>query len=260
MKQSAGSTTNNWPNPPLTNSTDTNVTSLTQPMHSLNLENNNVASSQQINVDLKNLLVQLTQTLKAQQDEIESLKRNQIASQNQIKSQIDTTLKQFLHSQQKINATNGGGSNQQTLINSNLNGSNGDLSFSSENLQTRLALTLQQTLTTTIMPKMEKTMKEEIHKTVQSQYVQRLLDPVREQISRDLAEKMKSVENVLKDNVNKLFKSKSTLDSISQSVTGSMQAVIVNSYRDAFSKMVLPSFEKTCQNMYQQVSFFFNED
>jgi hypothetical protein len=223
-------------------------------MHSLSLENGNNNPQLHVNADLKNLLVQLTHTLKAQQDEIESLKRSQIASQNQIKSQIDTTLKQFLHTQQKL-SLNGGGNNSQSIMNSTNGGA--DLSFSSEDLQTKLALTLQQTLTTTIMPKMEKTIKDEIHKTVQTQYVQRLLDPVREQISREMAEKMKSVESVLKDSVNKLFKSKSTLDSISQSVTGSMQAVIVNSFRDTFQKMIIPTFEKTCQNMYQQVSCAF---
>jgi hypothetical protein len=239
----------NWPNPPLTSSTETtSLASVIQPMHNLNIESGNATSSSSANAELKSLLVQMTQTLKRQHDEIESLKRAQLTSQNQLKSHIDTSLKQFLHAQQKLN--NGQSS---SLNSSQVNNGGGVDLFANEDLQTKLVLSMQQTLTGTLMPKMEKTIKEEIHKTVHSQYVQRLLDPLREQISRDIAEKMKSVESVLKDGVSKLFKSKTTLDNISQSVTGSMQNVIVNSYRDTFTKMVVPTFEKQCQVMFQQV-------
>ena len=97
-------------------------------------------------------------------------------------------------------------------------------------------------------------MKEEMSKIIQSQVSARLLEPLREQISREVAERLKPTENMIKDSVGKLFKSKSVLDSLSQSVVGCMQGAIVNSYRDCFQKVIVPNFEKSCQNMYQQVN------
>ena len=181
----------------------------------------------------------MTQALKTQQEEIENLKKHQIASQAQFKSQLDATLKQMLTT--RSNGHQMTGAAAATTANG---------VFSNEDLNTKLAMSI----TSAILPKMQKTIQEEINKTVQAQYVQRLLDPVREQISRDMAEKMKSVESVLKDNVNKLFKSKTTLDTLAQSVTASMQSVVVNSYRDTFKNHIVPTFEKTCQIMYQQVN------
>jgi enhancer of mRNA-decapping protein 4 len=47
------------------------------------------------------------------------------------------------------------------------------------------------------------------------------------------------------------------MDTLSQSIVGSMQSTVVNSYRDTFQKVLVPNFEKSCQNMYQQVNASF---
>jgi len=193
-----------------------------QPLQSQTNENEN---------DLKGLIIQMTKTLKLQNEEIESLKRSQINSQHMLKSHIDTTLKQFLTNQQQ--------QQQQRSSNTNLNAmSNNNDALMMHNLQSM----------------MEKLIKDELNKLVQAQFAQHLLDPLREQISRELADKLKSIEHVFKDSVVKLFKSKSTMDTLSQSVVGSMQSSVVNSYRDTFQKILVPNFEKSCQNMYQQVN------
>ncbi len=75
--------------------------------------------------ELKNLLVQMTKTLKLQNEEIESLKRSQINSQHMLKSHIDSTLKQFLNQQQQNQQRNSQSSIatndlQQTLVMHNL--------------------------------------------------------------------------------------------------------------------------------------------
>ena len=105
-----------------------------------------------------------------------------------------------------------------------------------------------------ITPRLEKMVKEEMGKVIQSQVSARLLDPLRELISREVAERLKSTENMIKDSVGKLFKSKSVMDSLGTSVMTSMQGTVVNSYRDCFQKIIVPNFEKSCQNMYQQVN------
>ena len=175
----------------------------------------------------------MNKTLQLQNEEIENLKRSQTYAQNMLKTQIDTTLKQFLNNQQQ----------QQRSSQSSTNTSNNDL-------QQTLAMHNLQTV-------IEKIIKEEINKLVQTQFAQHILDPLREQISRELAEKLKSIELIFKDLVLKVFKSKSTMDTLSQSIVGSMQSTIVNSYRETFQKVIVPNFEKSCQNMYQQVNSSF---
>lgn len=187
----------NWPNPPESNQTNAQ------------------------DLDLKSLLVQMTQALRVQNEEIENLKKQQANAHVQLKSHLDQSLKQYQNDEQKV------------------------------------GVILQQTINNSLMPKLEKLVKEEVNKSVQCQIGTRLLDPLREQLSRDMAEKFKSMENVLKDNVGKLFKSKTTIDTMSQSISNSMQGVIVNSYRETFQKLIVPNFEKACQNMYQQVNSSF---
>lgn len=158
-----------------------------------------------------------------------------MSSQSQLESHIDTTLNKLIKQ-------------QQSTTNVNLNTD-----------EVQLNMLIQQSLTKHVQPRLEKLFKEEIHKAVQNQFVSRLMEPLREQITSDLAEKLKSIEGVLKDQVSRLFKSKSTLDSISQSIVSSQQATIVNSYRDTFQKVIVPNFEKSCQNMYQQVNSSFSK-
>lgn len=217
---------NQWPNPPVA-SIDSTLTEV---------KNETLGSA---STDLAHLLQQMTQSLKAQQLEIESLKKQQQSSQNQFKTQLDSSLKQFLHQQQKLN--------QSILKNSSTVIQSGDGSVT----------TLPDDFQNKLVFRLEKTIKDEINKQMQTAVIQRLLDPLREQLSRDLAEKMKSVESVLRDNVNKLFKSKSTLDAVAQAVSVPMKETVASSYTNTFNRIV-PQFEKIVQNMYVQVSQAFN--
>jgi hypothetical protein len=192
-------------------------------------------------IDLKSLLLQMTHALRSQHEEIENLKKHQMHSQQQLKSQIDKTLNQFLNNQQQQQAT-------ATPSNSNILESDSTIQQAFDNqMQNKLA------------DKLDKLVKDELNKCIQAQFAARLFEPLRDQLSRELAEKMKAIESVLKDSVAKLFKSKSTLDSLSQSVAGSMQGLVINSYRDTFQKVIVPNFEKSCQNMYQQVNNTFGK-
>ncbi|CAF0712129.1 unnamed protein product [Brachionus calyciflorus] len=172
----------NWPNPPDLNS----------------------------QMDMKNLLVQMTQMLYKQNEEIQSLKK--------INFQQNVAI-----DEQKLNVL------------------------------------FQQTINNSLMPKLDKVIRDEVTKSVQTQLGQKILDPLREQLSRDLADKVRSIENTLKDSLGKIFKSKTTIDTMSQSITNSMQGVIVNTYRETFQKYIVPNFEKSCQNMYQQVNSSFSK-
>lgn len=85
----------------------------------------------------------------------------------------------------------------------------------------------------------------------------KMIEPLRQQLARDLAEQLKVVDASMKDHLGKFFKSKTTLDSIGQSVTQAVQPTVVNTYRETFQKIIVPNFEKSCQMMYQQVNASF---
>jgi enhancer of mRNA-decapping protein 4 len=180
--------------------------------------------------EIKDLIIQMNEALKCQREEIESLKRSQDAHQHQLKTCIDTSLKQFLltQQQQQINAYMSTPANE-----------------------------LQQNLINSLLVILEKIIKDEISKLMHSQFSMHVLEPLKEQISQELTEKLNSFESVFKDSALKLFISKPTMDTLSQSVVTSLQTNIVNSYRETFQKVVVPNFEKSCQNMYQQVNSSF---
>ena len=199
--------------------------------------------------EIKGLLTQMSNSIKYQNEEIERLKKGKTTD----KIQSDNMFKKLLANQQKLLNTSATTTKSGDVCTSGVASS---ISGVIKNEQ-QIEAIVQQTLANCIVPHMEKVIKEEINKSIQSQMVARLLDPIREQLAKDMAEKMRSIENVLKDSVSKMFKSKTLMDSISQSVAGSMQGAIVNSYRETFQKVIVPNFEKSCQNMYQQVNTSF---
>ena len=170
----------------------------------------------------------MNRTLNSQREEIEKLKRSQLACNQQFKTTLDNSLKTFLNNQQQN-------------------------SFQTSNP----SIEMQQNVINNLLVILEKLIKDEINKLVKSQFAQHLFEPLRVQISNELSDKLKTIENIFKESAMKLFISKSTIDTLSQSVTVSLQSNIVNTYRETFQKLIVPNFEKSCQNMYQQVNSSF---
>jgi hypothetical protein len=109
-----------------------------------------------------------------------------------------------------------------------------------------------------LIVKLEKLVKDELKQIVQPQ-LNKAVEPFKEQIPKEIVDKLQTIENVLKDNITKMFKSKTFMDNITQSLSQSLQSTIVNTYRDTFQKIIIPSFEKSCQNMYQQINQIFKK-
>lgn len=105
---------------------------------------------------------------------------------------------------------------------------------------------------------MEKALKDEIRTNIQA-HMSKCIEPFKEQIPHEIAEKLKATESFIKDQISKLFKSKTILDSISQAVSQSIQSAMISSYRDTFQKIVVPSFEKSCQTMFAQINSAFKK-
>ncbi|XP_028906731.1 enhancer of mRNA-decapping protein 4 [Ornithorhynchus anatinus] len=120
-------------------------------------------------------------------------------------------------------------------------------------LQEHLSQQLSQALSSAVAGRLERTVREEMKKTV-PQCVSRSLEPVTGQMSSSVVAKLTAVEGTLKESITKLVKSKNLTDAIARATADTLQGPMQATYREAFQNVVLPAFEKICQAMFQQIN------
>ncbi|XP_043841282.1 enhancer of mRNA-decapping protein 4 isoform X3 [Dromiciops gliroides] len=120
-------------------------------------------------------------------------------------------------------------------------------------LQEHLSQQLSQSLSSAVAGRLERTVREEMKKTI-PQCISKSLEPVTSQLSGTVAAKLTAVEGTLKENVTKLVKSKNLTDAIARAAADTLQGPMQAAYREAFQSIVLPTFEKSCQAMFQQIN------
>uniref|UniRef100_A0A8C6Z9J6 Enhancer of mRNA-decapping protein 4 n=1 Tax=Nothoprocta perdicaria TaxID=30464 RepID=A0A8C6Z9J6_NOTPE len=125
-------------------------------------------------------------------------------------------------------------------------------------LQEHLSQQLSQSLSTAVCNRLERTVREEMKKTV-PQCISKSMEPIAGQISNTIATKLTAVEGSLKENITKLVKSKNLTDTIVRATADTLQGPIQSAYREAFQSVVLPAFEKSCQSMFQQINETFKQ-
>ncbi|XP_030313667.1 enhancer of mRNA-decapping protein 4 isoform X1 [Calypte anna] len=125
-------------------------------------------------------------------------------------------------------------------------------------LQEHLAQQLSQSLSTAVCTRLERTIREEMKKTV-PQCISKSMDPVAGQLSSAVAAKLTAVEGTLKESITKLVKSKNLTDAVVRATADTLQGPIQAAYREAFQTVVLPAFEKSCQSMFQQINDTFKQ-
>ncbi|NWR76867.1 EDC4 protein, partial [Centropus unirufus] len=125
-------------------------------------------------------------------------------------------------------------------------------------LQEHLSQQLSQSLSTAVCNRLERTIREEMKKTV-PQCISKSMDPVAGQLSNTIATKLTAVEGTLKESITKLVKSKNLTDTIVRATADTLQGPIQSAYREAFQSVVLPAFEKSCQSMFQQINDTFKQ-
>ncbi|XP_068267485.1 enhancer of mRNA-decapping protein 4 isoform X2 [Nyctibius grandis] len=125
-------------------------------------------------------------------------------------------------------------------------------------LQEHLSQQLSQSLSTAVCNRLERTIREEMKKTV-PQCISKSMDPVAGQLSNTIAAKLTAVEGTLKESITKLVKSKNLTDSVVRATADTLQGPIQSAYREAFQSVVLPAFEKSCQSMFQQINDTFKQ-
>ncbi|XP_067055317.1 enhancer of mRNA-decapping protein 4-like isoform X1 [Acropora muricata] len=122
----------------------------------------------------------------------------------------------------------------------------------------QLQNSLSQSLTNSLSGKLEKAVKAEV-KSVVLPAVQKVLSTVQEQLNTTLTQKLTATDTVMKDSIGKLVRSKGVVDAIGGAAATALQGPIQVTYREAFQRDILPSFERACQSMFQQINDSFHK-
>ncbi|XP_070576076.1 enhancer of mRNA-decapping protein 4-like isoform X2 [Ptychodera flava] len=119
--------------------------------------------------------------------------------------------------------------------------------------QEKLLETVSQTLSTTITQKLEKTVKVEMKNSVVPA-VNRVVEPLKEQLHQSVAQKLTATDSLMKENIGKLVRARSTTEAIGQAAANTVQNAMQSTFKDTFQSSVVPAFDKACQSMFQQIN------
>ncbi|XP_062477153.1 enhancer of mRNA-decapping protein 4 [Pezoporus occidentalis] len=190
--------------------------------------------------------------LRRQQQELSWLRQNQMELVQRIMDHINAIQSSLMgHMERLINSQQEQSQRRLDRLLTEVQQRNGQL-------QEHLSQQLPQSLSTMVCNRLERTVREEMKKTV-PQCISRSMDSIAGQLNNTIAAKFATVEGTLKENIAKLVKSKNLTDAVVRTMTDTLQGQIQSSYREAFQNVVLPAFEKSCQSMFQQINDTFKE-
>ncbi|XP_062501438.1 enhancer of mRNA-decapping protein 4-like isoform X2 [Corticium candelabrum] len=133
-----------------------------------------------------------------------------------------------------------------------------DRQLTDKQRQERLQATVQQSVTSALQGRVDRAVKMEIKNTVIPS-INKIFSPVQEQINQTLAQKLTVADQLLRDNIAKMTKSKPVIDAISQSVGSILQTTLPAAFQQTFQSAVVPSFEAACQTMCKQMNDTFQK-
>ncbi|XP_014769268.1 enhancer of mRNA-decapping protein 4 isoform X2 [Octopus bimaculoides] len=115
-----------------------------------------------------------------------------------------------------------------------------------------LVNTLWQAVDTTLRKNLEMMVKSEMKNNVLPTMMQSL-ESIKMDLTREVAQKLSASDAILKENLAKLVRNRQTIEAIGSSVGAAIEVPIQTAYRESFQNIVIPNFERTSQNMYNQV-------
>ncbi|XP_033125273.1 enhancer of mRNA-decapping protein 4-like isoform X2 [Anneissia japonica] len=121
-----------------------------------------------------------------------------------------------------------------------------------DKLMDNISHTLRQSVTT----KLDKTVKAEIQQNILPQ-IEKMVQPLGERLHETVSHKITATNDIMRENISKLVKSRSTTEAMGQAAANTLSNTIQSTYRDAFHTSILPAFERSCQNMLSQVNAAF---
>uniref|UniRef100_A0A8C8VFN4 Enhancer of mRNA-decapping protein 4 n=1 Tax=Pelusios castaneus TaxID=367368 RepID=A0A8C8VFN4_9SAUR len=195
---------------------------------------------------------ELMSLLQSQQRELTELKQNQMELMQRLTDHLDAVQSSLMgHMERVIDS-------QQEQEQRRLDRALTEGQQRNGQLQEHLSQQLSQSLSAAACNRLERTIREEMKKTV-PQCISKSLDPVTSHLSNMITAKLTAIEGTLKENVTKLVKSKNLTDAIARAAADSLQGPIQSAYREAFQSVMLPAFEKSCQTMFQQINDTFKQ-
>lgn len=85
------------------------------------------------------------------------------------------------------------------------------------------------------------------------------VEPLKHQLHIEMTQKLTTTDHLLKENIAKLVHSKSVMEVLSNSIVTALQPTVHHTYKEVFTTLVMPSFEKSCQSMFHQVNESFSK-
>ncbi|XP_022340302.2 enhancer of mRNA-decapping protein 4-like isoform X1 [Crassostrea virginica] len=122
--------------------------------------------------------------------------------------------------------------------------------------QDRLQQVLVQSMNNAVASNMERVVRQEMASTILPN-VTRILEPVKEQMHQEIAQKLTATDSIIKDSIGKMVRSKQTIEALGVAAGNVLQTPIQLAYREAFQNIVVPSFDRAMQNIFQQVNEVF---
>ncbi|XP_062607196.1 enhancer of mRNA-decapping protein 4-like, partial [Saccostrea cucullata] len=119
--------------------------------------------------------------------------------------------------------------------------------------QDRLQQTLIQAMNNAVASNMEKQVRQEMNNTILPN-VTRILEPVKELMHQEIAQKLTATDSIIKDSIGKMVRSRQTIEALGVAAGNVLQTPIQLAYREAFQNIVVPSFDRAMQNIFQQVN------
>ncbi|CAL1278496.1 unnamed protein product [Larinioides sclopetarius] len=113
-------------------------------------------------------------------------------------------------------------------------------------------------ISATFGSKLDNTLKQELSTNIVPQ-INRVLDTIAQKMQLDFSQKLSATDTSLRDSFAKNLKGKPFMDSVSQILSASLQGVVQSACKDVFQSSVVPSFDKACQHLFQQLNEQFNK-
>ncbi|XP_046677270.1 enhancer of mRNA-decapping protein 4-like, partial [Homalodisca vitripennis] len=124
--------------------------------------------------------------------------------------------------------------------------------------QEALASAVSQSVINFLNSKVFESVNKEISSTVVPA-VNNQIESLKHQIHVEIDQKLSATDHLLKENITKLVHSKSVMDVLSAATVSSLTPVISQCYKEYFTNVALPSFEKSCSTMFNQINEIFSK-
>ncbi|XP_022111258.1 enhancer of mRNA-decapping protein 4-like isoform X2 [Acanthaster planci] len=206
--------------------------------------------------EINNTLQQVLNLLQSQQQELKQMKQDIAKSQpansiiQSMRSRIDKLDKSLCT---KLETSMAKQSEQERQ---RLNTAMQERQSLDKQKQERLLECVSQNLNKSVNSRLDKTVRTEIENKVVPE-IGKLIAPMSEQLSTVVSQKLTATDQLMRENIGKLVRSKSTTEALGQSAANALSNTIQTTYREAFRTSVVPAFEQSCQSLFMQVNTAF---